>query len=56
MIILLDNYQNIGIKLEECINRPDNSIAKVGEWEGEWHVLDTFSLDYHFLAAAKRKM
>ena len=42
-------YQNIGIKFQESIYDPNNSIAKVSQWESEWHVLHTLCLDHHTL-------
>lgn len=47
------NYQDIGIKFEECIAWPNNAISEVCNWQEKWHVFDTLGSDNFLLLKDK---
>ena len=44
---------NEWIKRDESISSPRHTIAKGGQREGKWHVLNAFSRDHQFLQLGK---
>ena len=46
-------YEDIDVKLDQRIGRPDTTIEKVGQRESKWHVLDALRLD-HFCLLNKK--